>query len=33
MDNMYMVTITADDGTYMDTHDVMVMSHQRGRAG
>ena len=24
MDNMYMVTITADDGTYMDTHDVMV---------
>ena len=25
MDNMYMVTITADDGTYMDTHDVMVM--------
>ena len=25
MDNMYMVTIMADDGTYMDTHDVMVM--------
>ena len=25
MDNMYMVTIMADDGTYMDTHVVMVM--------
>ena len=25
MDNMYMVTIMANDGTYMDTHDVMVM--------
>ena len=25
MDNMYMVTIMADDGTYMDTHNVMVM--------
>ena len=25
MDNAYMVTIMADDGTYMDTHDVMVM--------
>ena len=25
MDNMYMVTIMADDGTYTDTHDVMVM--------
>ena len=25
MDNMYMVTIMADDGTYMDTHDVRVM--------
>ena len=25
MDNVYMVTIMADDGTYMDTHDVMVM--------
>ena len=25
MDNVYMVTITADDGTYIDTHDVMVM--------
>ena len=25
MDNMYMVTIMADDGNYMDTHDVMVM--------
>ena len=24
MDNVYMVTIMADDGTYMDTHDVMV---------
>ena len=24
MDNMYMVTIMADDGTFMDTHDVMV---------
>ena len=24
MDNMYMVTIMADDGTYMDDHDVMV---------
>ena len=24
MDNMYMVTITADDGTYMDTHDVTI---------
>ena len=24
MDNMYMVTIMADDGTDMDTHDVMV---------
>ena len=25
MDNMYMVTVMADDGTYMDTHDVTVM--------
>ena len=25
MDNVYMVTIMADDGTYMDTHDVTVM--------
>ena len=25
MDNVYMVTIMAADGTYMDTHDVMVM--------
>ena len=25
MDNVYMVTIMADDGTYMDTHVVMVM--------
>ena len=25
MDNAYMVTIMADDGTYTDTHDVMVM--------
>ena len=24
-DNTYMVTVKADDGTYMDTHDVMVM--------
>ena len=24
-DNTYMVTLMADDGTYMDTHDVMVM--------
>ena len=24
MDNMYMVTIMADDGTYLDTHNVMV---------
>ena len=24
-DNMYMVTVMADDGTYMDTHDVTVM--------
>ena len=24
MDNVYMVTIMAGDGTYMDTHDVMV---------
>ena len=24
-DNTYMVTLTADDGTYMDTHDVTVM--------
>ena len=24
-DNTYMVTIKADDGTYMDTHDVTVM--------
>ena len=23
-DNTYMVTVKADDGTYMDTHDVMV---------
>ena len=23
-DNVYMVTVKADDGTYMDTHDVMV---------
>ena len=32
-DNVYMVTIMADDGTYMDTHDVMGEGHQRGRAG
>ena len=25
MDNVYMVTVEASDGTYMDTHDVMVM--------
>ena len=25
MDNEYMVTVMADDGTYMDTHDVTVM--------
>ena len=25
MDNTYMVTVMADDGTYMDTHDVTVM--------
>ena len=25
MDNVYVVTIMADDGTYRDTHDVMVM--------
>ena len=25
MDNTYMVTVEADDGTYMDTHDVTVM--------
>ena len=25
MDNVYMVTIMADDGTYMDAHDVTVM--------
>ena len=25
MDNMYMVTVKASDGTYMDTHAVMVM--------
>ena len=24
MDNVYMVTIMANDGTYIDTHDVMV---------
>ena len=24
-DNMYMVTVKADDGTHMDTHDVTVM--------
>ena len=24
MDNVYMVTVEADDGTYMDTHDVTV---------
>ena len=24
-DNVYMVTIMADDGTYMDTHDVVVI--------
>ena len=24
-DNTYMVTLKADDGTYMDTHDVTVM--------
>ena len=24
MDNVYMVTVNADDGTYMDTHDVTV---------
>ena len=33
MDNMYMVTITADDGTYMDTHDVMVMVTNVDEAG
>ena len=25
MDNTYMVTVNATDGTYMDTHDVTVM--------
>ena len=24
MDNVYMVTVMANDGTYMDTHDVTV---------
>ena len=33
MDNMYMVTITADDGTYLDTHDVMVMVTNVDEAG
>ena len=33
MDNMYMVTITADDGTYIDTHDVMVMVTNEEEAG
>ena len=33
MDNMYMVTITADDGTYIDTHDVMVMVTNVNEAG
>ena len=33
MDNMYMVTITADDGTSLDTHDVMVMVTNVDEAG
>ena len=33
MNNMYMVTIMADDGTYMDTHDVMVMVTNKEEPG
>ena len=33
MDNMYMVTIMADDGTYMDDHDVMVMVTNKDEPG
>ena len=32
-DNMYMVTVMADDETYMDTHDVAVTVNQQGRNG
>ena len=28
--NTYMVTLKANDGTYMDTHDVTVNGHQHG---
>ena len=31
-DNTYMVTLKASDGTYMDTHDVMVMVTNEGRS-
>ena len=33
MDNMYMVTIMADDETYTDTHDVTVMVTNREEMG
>ena len=33
MDNMYMVTITADDGTHIDTHDVTVTVTNVDEAG
>ena len=32
-DNMYMVTVMANDGTYMDTHDVMVMVTNKDEHG
>ena len=32
-DNTYMVTLKASDGTYMDTHDVMVMVTNEDEAG
>ena len=33
MDNTYMVTVKATDGTYMDTHDVTVMVTDVGELG
>ena len=31
-DNVYQVTVEANDGTYMDTQDVTVDGHRRGRS-
>ena len=33
MDNVYMVTVMADDGTYMAMRDVVGDGHGRGRGG